>query len=229
MSGGAAPEYWAEFAKVAGMHLLAVASPGPDFALVLKQSLVRGRRTAVWTSVGIGAGILLHVGYSLLGFGLLIRSSELWFNIVKYAGAAYIAWVGVQALRAKPRPVEETENAGGAAPAVGSAGVKSDVGGGMERGAFAMGFLTNALNPKATLFFISLFVMIVNPATPKLVQAGYGLWMAVATAAWFSLVSVIFTHAQVRRKFLRHGHWIDRALGVLFLGFAVSLAVATVK
>jgi len=228
VSAGAAPEYWAEFAKVAVAHLLAVASPGPDFALVLKQSIACGRRTAVWTSVGIGAGILLHVGYSLLGLGLLIRSSELWFNVVKYAGAAYIAWVGVQALRSKPRAMNETENAEGVVGEV-SEGVKGEAGGGMERGAFAMGFLTNALNPKATLFFISLFVMIVNPATPKLVQAGYGLWMAVATAAWFSLVSVIFTHAEVRRRFLRHGHWIDRALGVVFLGFAVSLAVATAK
>ena len=97
------------------------------------------------------------------------------------------------------------------------------------RGAFVTGFLTNALNPKATLFFISLFVLIVSPTTPKLIQAGYGLWMAVATAGWFCAVSMVFTREEVRRTFLRHGHWIDRALGVVFLGFAASLAVATVN
>ena len=210
-------DYWVEFSKVAGAHLLAVASPGPDFAIVLKQSLAHGRRTAIWTSIGVGAAILLHVTYSLLGFGLLIRSSELWFNVVKYAGAAYIAWLGVQSLRAKPR----SETAGEAAlvAVVPPAG----------HGAFATGFLTNALNPKATLFFISLFVLVVSPQTPKIIQAGYGLWMCVATAAWFCFVSLVFTRPEIRGRFLRHGHWIDRALGVVFLGFAVSLVFASLE
>jgi RhtB (resistance to homoserine/threonine) family protein len=213
-------DHWLEFSKVAVAHFLAVASPGPDFAIVLKQSLSHGRRTAIWTSIGVGTAILLHVTYSLLGIGLLIRGSELWFNVVKYAGAAYIAWIGVQSLRAKPRA-----DAGKGSDADIVAPVKVPD----ERGAFAIGFLTNALNPKATLFFISLFVMVVSPQTPKLIQAGYGLWMAAATAGWFCLVSVLFTQADVRRKFLRHGHWIDRALGVVFLAFAVSLALATIK
>lgn len=217
MSGAAQsvpPDYWVEFSKVALAHLLAVASPGPDFAIVLKQSLAHGRRPGVWTAIGVGTAILLHVGYSLLGFGLLIRGSELWFNVVKFAGAAYIAWIGVQSLRAQPRCSGElAEN-------------NQAIGG---RGAFAQGFLTNALNPKCSLFFISLFVMIVSPATPKLVQAGYGLWMSLATMAWFSLVAVVFTRAEVRGRFLRHGHWIDRALGVVFLGFAVSLVFASVR
>lgn len=207
------PDYWLEFTKVAIAHLLAVASPGPDFAIVLRQSLAHGRRPAIWTAIGVGAAILLHVGYSLLGLGLLIRSSELWFNVVKYAGAAYIAWLGVQSLRTRPRT--DLNDAG---PAAGAA----------ERGAFALGFLTNALNPKCTLFFISLFVMIVNPATPKLVQAGYGVWMSLATMGWFSLVAIVFTHAEVRGRFLRHGHWIDRALGVVFLAFAASLVFTSV-
>ncbi len=219
-------DYWVEFSQVALAHLLAVASPGPDFAIVLKQSIQHGRRTAVWTSLGVGTAILLHVTYSLLGIGLLIRSSELWFNVVKYAGAAYIAWIGVQSLRARP----PAEVGGGPAAGAGSAGAEiTDTPAMRGRGAFAMGFLTNALNPKATLFFISLFVMIIDPRTPKLVQAGYGLWMAIATAGWFSLVSVLFTQERVRRKFLRHGYWIDRALGVLFLGFAVSLAFSTLR
>lgn len=212
--------YWLEFSAVAATHLIAVASPGPDFAIVLRQSLVFGRRTAILTSIGIGTAILLHVGYSLLGLGLLIQSSPGWFAAVKYAGAAYLAWLGVQSLRAKPRSPADVAGGAGAAGAGGlpTAGA-----------AFATGFLTNALNPKATLFFISLFVMMVSPRTPKLVQAGYGLWMTVVTMAWFVLVSVGFTRADVRRNFLRHGHWIDRVLGAVFLAFAGSLLWAEVR
>jgi RhtB (resistance to homoserine/threonine) family protein len=210
-------DYWVEFIKVAVAHFLAVASPGPDFAIVLKQSMSRGRRAALWTSVGVGTAILLHVTYSLLGLGLLIRSSELWFNVVKYAGAGYLAWLGVQSLRSKPKrekPVETESVAGGRRG---------------EGRAFMLGFWTNALNPKATLFFISLFAVIISPTTPKLWQAGYGAYMAIATAAWFSFVSVVFAQPEARRVYWRHGHWIDRALGVVFLGFAVSLLVAEVR
>lgn len=203
-------DYWVEFGKVALAHALAVASPGPDFAIVLKQSLLHGRRTALWTSVGIGTGILLHITYSLLGFALLVRSSEFWFSLVKYAGAAYLAWVGIQALRARPRD-----------PAVAAADSRPQP---KPRGAFVTGFLTNALgNPKATLFFLALFTVVISPATPRLVQAAYGVWMAVATAGWFCFVSIVFADERVRGRFLRYGHWIDRALGVVFLGFALSL------
>jgi RhtB (resistance to homoserine/threonine) family protein len=206
-------DYWIEFGKVALAHALAVASPGPDFAIVVKQSLAHGRRTAITTSLGVGAAISLHVGYSLLGLGLLLRSSALWFDGVKYVGAAYIAWIGVQSLRARPRQAAVGVAAENTAPP-------------SPRSAFAVGFLTNALNPKVTLFFLSLFILIVDPATPKLIQAGYGLWMVLATMGWFSLVSVFFTRADVRGKFQRYGHWIDWALGVVCLAFAARLAVA---
>ena len=209
-------DYWIEFSKVALAHALGVASPGPDFAIVVKQSLTHGRRTAIWTSIGIGMAILLQVSYSLLGLGLLLKSSTLWFDVVKYAGAGYIAWLGVQSLRTRPRdPAAPAHGNGASAPST--------------HGAFVTGFFTNVLNPKATLFFISLFVLVVSPQTPKLIQAGYGLWMAVATMAWFTFVSVCFTRDEVRRNFLRHGHWIDWALGVVFLAFAASLVMATMK
>jgi RhtB (resistance to homoserine/threonine) family protein len=204
---------WPEFLLVAGAHLVAVAVPGPDFALVLRQSITHGRRTAVWSSLGIGTGICLHVSYSLLGLGLLIRSSALWFNAVKFAGAAYLTWIGLHALRARPAPTGQ--GAPVAAPAT--------------HGAFVAGFLVNALNPKAALFFIALFSVVVNPATPRWVQAAYGAWMALATAAWFTFVSFVFTRERVRRAFLRSGHWFERAMGVLLLALAIRLALVSLQ
>ena len=208
-------DYGIEFGKVALAHLLAVVSPGPDFAVVLRQSLGYGRRVAIWTSVGIGTAILLHVTYSLLGIGLLIRKSAEWFYWLKIAGAVYIGWLGVQALRAR-------RGDAGATPAH-----ERDLPTGQA--AFLTGFLTNALNPKATLFFIALFATVISNQTPRSIQAGYGLWMSVTTIGWFCLVSVLFTRDNVRRTFAKHGHWVSRLLGVVLIGFALSLALSRVR
>jgi RhtB (resistance to homoserine/threonine) family protein len=207
--------YWPEFLTIVVAHALAVASPGPDFALVLRQSLAHGRRTAVWSSIGIGCGLSVHIAYCILGLGYFLKNSEVALATVKYLGAAYLAWVGVQALRARPRGGDVDLAGGGAVPT--------------DRSAWATGFLVNVLNPKAALFFISLFPLAVSVTTPKLVQVGYGVWMTLSTVAWFSFVAVVFTRDDVRRRFLRHGHWIDRALGVVFIGFAVSLVFAKLR
>ncbi len=206
--------YWPEFLTIFAAHALAVASPGPDFAIVIRQSLRHGRRTAIWTSVGIGCGLAVHITYCLLGLGLLLKNSPAALNLFKWLGAAYLAWIGIQALRAKPRD-GDLDLGGAAAPTTGAA--------------WRTGFLVNVTNPKVALFFIALFPVAVSPTTPKWIQAGYGVWMTLTTIAWFSFVSVMFAKEPVRRAFLRHGHWIDRALGVLFLGFALSLAVASLK
>jgi len=207
--------YWPEFLTIVVAHALAVASPGPDFAIVLRQSLRHGRRTALWTSLGIGCGLSVHITYCLLGLGLFLQKSAGALTTVKWLGAAYLAWVGVQALRAQPRGGDLDLSTGDTAPT--------------SRAAWTTGFLVNVLNPKAALFFIALFPLAVSMTTPKWIQVGYGLWMTVTTVLWFSFVSVVFTKAQVRQGFLRHGHWIDRALGVVFLGFAASLAFTSLR
>lgn len=209
--------YTAQFFTICGLHLLAVASPGPDFAIVLRQSITNGRAVALWTSVGIGSGILVHTGYSLLGIGLLVKSSITAFTVMKILAAGYLAWIGIKALRARPASLDRIQSGTTTPTAPG------------RRSAFMMGFMTNALNPKATLFFLAVFSVVIDPQTPRLLQAGYGLWMAVVTALWFSLVSLVFTHEPVRRAFLRLGHWFERAMGAVLLGLGVRLAFATTK
>jgi RhtB (resistance to homoserine/threonine) family protein len=214
--------YWSEFLIVALAHLVAVISPGPDFAMVLRQSITFGRRTAIWTSVGVGTGILVHVTYSLLGIGLLVRSSVLAFNILKWLGALYLAWIGLKALRARAAPGAAAAGAAAAVPPV-SRGTPR------RRAAYVTGFLTNALNPKATLFFVALFSVVINPRTPVLLQTGYGVWMALVTAGWFMLVSLFFSQERVRAGFLRCGHWFERTMGVILLALGVRLALATAR
>jgi threonine/homoserine/homoserine lactone efflux protein len=213
--------YWALFIKIAVAHMLAVMAPGPDFAMVVRQSLAHGRRAALWTSIGIGTAILVHVTYALLGIGILLRTSPAAFMAAKFLGAGYLAWIGAKALMSRPRATLS------GAPA----GAEGDLSRPREPGpgaAWTTGFLTNVLNPKVGLFFVAIFSTLIGPATPKVIQGAFGLWMSATTMAWFCLVSVVFTREDVRSAFLRRGHWIDRAMGVVFIGLAAALALASV-
>ncbi len=203
--------YWTEFLTVALIHLLAVASPGPDFAVVVRESVANGRRAGTWTALGVGSAIFLHVTYSLLGIGLIVSQSIMLFSALKWLAAAYLVYIGIKALRAKPADsgAEELPT-----PAVERT----------PRGAFTTGFVTNGLNPKATLFFLSLFTVVINPHTPLLVQAGYGVYLAAATASWFCLVAWLFSQQRVRAGFTRMGHWFDRMMGVVLIALGVKVA-----
>ena len=212
--------FWAQFLKVAVAHLLAVASPGPDFAMVVRQSVTHGRRSAVWTSIGIGSAILVHVTYAVLGIGILLRTYPVAYTAVKFVGAGYLAWIGAKGLMSRPRR-------GLAASPAGAEAELSRPAEPAPRTAWTTGFLTNVFNPKVTLFFVAIFASVIDPATPKVIQAGYGLWMSASTMAWFSMVSLFLTREDVRSAFLRGGHWIDRAMGIVLIGLAVALAVAS--
>lgn len=191
--------YLSQFLTVAIVHLLAVASPGPDFAIVVRQSITYGRRTALLTSCGVGMGIMIHVIYSLLGIGLIVSQSLVAFTVMKFAGAGYLIYIGVKAIRTKPVSLTFTQGKELELPS--------------RRSAIWVGFLTNGLNPKATLFFLSLFTVVISPQTPVTVQFIYGVYMAFATALWFSMVSMLFGQERVRQLFSRIGHWFERLMG----------------
>uniref|UniRef100_A0A1I7ZZH4 Lysine transporter LysE n=1 Tax=Steinernema glaseri TaxID=37863 RepID=A0A1I7ZZH4_9BILA len=112
------------------------------------------------------------------------------FNVLKWLAAAYLVYIGIKALRARPAPA-------------GSESVQVSTVARTPRAAFVAGFMTNGLNPKATLFFLSLFTVVINPHTPLLIQAGYGAYLALATGLWFCLVALLFSHARVRSGFAR--------------------------
>ncbi|RKU00292.1 amino acid transporter [Burkholderia sp. Nafp2/4-1b] len=199
-----------EWIVVVTITLLAVISPGPDFAMVTRNSLMLSRRAGLLTACGIGLGVTIHVSYTLLGVGLLVRQSLWLFNAVKLVGALYLIYLGAKMLAAKP---EDGRPATAAAPL-------SDL------AALRTGFLTNALNPKTTVFIVSLFMQAVRPDTPLIVQIGYGAFIALAHAGWFSLVALCFSADAVRDRLLSLRHWIDRTFGALLVGFGVMLAIA---
>lgn len=202
-------EYWQQFLLIASAHLLAVMSPGPDFAIVMRQSLVFGKRFAIITSLGIGLAIFVHVAYAVLGVGLLIQSTEWLFKLIQLAGAGYLIYIGYGAIRSQA-DTSSAKQVGDTTKSVMTDGK-----------AFRQGFVTNVLNPKATLFFLSLFTTLVDATTPIIIQGFYGVWMAIVTAAWFVFLSYILTSKAVRGFFNQFGYWIDRILG----GFLIALAL----
>ena len=208
--------YWTEFLTVALIHLLAVASPGPDFAIVVRESVGFGRRAGMFTALGVGVGIFVHVAYSLLGIGLIVSQSIVLFNALKWLAAAYLLYIGIRALRAKPADSASAE-------------LNLAKGARSPRAAFVMGFVTNGLNPKATLFFLSLFTVVIDPHTPLLVQAGYGVYLALATALWFCLVALLFSQPRVRTGFARLGHWFDRLMGGVLIALGIKLAFSELR
>jgi RhtB (resistance to homoserine/threonine) family protein len=203
--------YLDEFLLIVLSHFFAVASPGPDFALVLKQSVQEGRNNALASSAGIATGILVHVTYCVLGVALVITQSPALFTALKYIAAAYLAYIGLMALKASAQPVSEQQFDG-------KAQYESLF------KAFSRGFLVNALNPKATVFFLSLFTLVISIDTPIIVQAGYGLYMALATWLWFSGLSLVISRTSVRMFFLKSGHWFDRGIGIVLIGLAIRVA-----
>jgi len=186
--------------------------PGADFAMVLRQSVVHGRREALFTSAGIAASILVHGTYTLLGVGVIVGQSLLLFNILKWAGAAYLVYLAISALRSPPPQAPEV---------IGEAGMRKG-----DMSAFALGFLTNLLNPKAVLFFLALFTSLVSVRTGGEAKVIYVGSMSLMLFAWFALVSVFFTTPSIRQGFFRAGRWFNRVTGITFLALAVRVALA---
>jgi len=214
--------YTEQFILIAAVHLLAVASPGPDFAIILKQSIRYDRRTAIMTSFGIATGILLHVTYSLVGIGVIIASDDRLFTALKYIAASYFCYIAWHSLRAKKpddssgelrdSSSEKKQNSNEQIPST--------------KRAFFTGFLVNGLNVKATLFFVSLFSVVIAPTTPFTIKLSYGLYMTVATAIWFVCLSYLLTHHRVRYYLQVKGYLFDRVMGAALLLLAIQLVLS---
>ncbi|NEP19026.1 MAG: LysE family transporter [Leptolyngbya sp. SIO4C1] len=207
--------FFSAWLTVFAISLVAVVTPGPDFALTLRNSLAYSRRAGVYTAVGVGAGNLVHATYSLIGIGAVISKSILLFNILKWVGAAYLIYIGLKSLASR-RIASTAEN--------------FEPQRNIEQWtAFRIGFLGNLLNPKATLFFLALFTQIVQPTTPILMQAIYGMTVAVVALLWFALVAVIISQRTLKRHILSFSHWLERLTGAALISLGLRLAVAEVS
>ncbi|WPU66178.1 LysE family translocator [Peredibacter starrii] len=198
---------------VSSLHFLALVSPGPDFVLTVRNALQFGRNMGFATAVGFGMGIALHVSYAVGGVAILIHKFPQIFEFVKILGALYLIWLGLSTLWAirNPKAVHEV---------VAEKKVQEQT---LMTG-LRQGFLTNILNPKATLFTLGLFTSIIPPETnlPTLIACGVN--MSVLTVLWFMVVSVLFSTKNVRMGYLTAERGINFVFAMFFL-FAGTMII----
>lgn len=188
---------------------ISLISPGPDFAITVKNSLVYSRRSGLLTALGIALASLVHISYTLLGLGVLIANIPILMQILQYIGGIYLLYIGYKNLLAKSAADEFS---------------KYDAANDLRPiQAFSTGFITNLFNPKAMLFFISLFSVLM----PKSITESDKLLLAVILffeiLIWFSFVAFSLSGKNTRAKFQSMSHWIERITGVILIALALKL------
>lgn len=186
-----------------------VVLPGPDTLVVLRSIVRGGRRRGVATALGNLLGLCVWVGAASLGLSALLRASEVGYDVLRFAGAAYLVWLGVQSIRARNAPREDSGGRGG-----------------ILGTGFLAGVLTNLLNPKVGVFFVTFLPGFVPAGDPVgLTSLLFGSVFVVLTAAYWVLVLGLaaritrwMTEQRVRRR-------LDALAGTVLIGFGVRLAV----
>lgn len=201
-----------EWFSLAIFGLLIVVSPGADFVLVFKNSSLSGRKAGLLTALGIGLGVCVHITYSMIGISHLVSHNPLVLSIVKYAGAAYLIYLGVSGLmstrlRLPSEPAQRRPNHPG--------------------GYLLQGFLCNALNPKTMLFFLSVFgQLITTPPGNQSFVIAYGAYLALLHTAWFALVAYLITSARMVEWLQKFGHRINQTCGLGLITFGITLSTS---
>lgn len=204
-------EYLPLIGTVAFLNLLAAMSPGPDFVMVVRNSLCFSRRSGIFTSLGISLALGVHLFYCAAGVGFLISKSIILFSIIKFLGAGYLIYMGIGSILTKGSKIDvNTERS------------TADL---TRSQAFRMGFLTNVLNPKATLFFLSLFTFVIGSSTPVYIVLTISAIIIVTAFTWFTIVSIFLAQPKIQRIFLKYEKGINYTLGGFLIALGVKIAL----
>jgi threonine/homoserine/homoserine lactone efflux protein len=210
----------AQFMAFLGLAVLFTLTPGADTMLTLRNAVTRGTRGGLWTMAGICSGFFVQPMLAALGLAALFVRSEWAFSIVKWAGALYLLYLGVQSLRSgwrywrgrhdvkNPNEVAELEWVN---PWV----------------SFREGLLSNALNPKIAIFYFALLPQFMKPGDPVLLKslllAGSHYLMG---AIWLSTLALLAGRASMMLRRPRVRAFMDGLSGFALLGFGIRLATA---
>lgn len=201
------------FLTVALVHIVALMSPGPDFFFVSQTAVSRSRKEAMMGVLGITTGVMIWAGVALLGLNLILAKMAWLHNIIMIGGGLYLCWMGYQMLRGALKKGPQN----GDAPQVELAA---------SGRSFIKGLLTNLANPKAIIYFGSVFSLFVGDSVGAGARWGIFMLIAVETFAWFTVVASLFALPQIRRGYQRLAKWIDGFAGALFAGFGIHLIIS---
>ncbi|WP_018693743.1 LysE family translocator [Algicola sagamiensis] len=204
-------QYLPEILSISMIAIFMAMSPGADFIMVSRNSIFTSRRAGVFSAFGVAAAIWVHVAYSIAGLAFIISQSIVLFSILKYCGAAYLIYVGWKTFRAKATSAQLEGEAQGTLS---------------SWRAFQIGFITNVLNPKTTLFFFSIFTQVVQVDSPLWLQLLYGFIISFAHAAWFCAVAIFLSQPVLLQKFEQKKKVIERLVGSLLMGFGLKIAMS---
>lgn len=200
-----------EFITTSLVIVLGAISPGPDFVIVTRNTLRFSQKIGTITGFGIACSNLLHASYCILGITILIAKSPLLFNSIKYIGAAYLIYLGIKGLIEKPMrstiSVDKTKD-------------KISI-----IQAFLQGMYCNALNPKAIIFFLALFTMLIKPSTSIFAQVAYGFEIFLIAFIWFAIVAAFFSH-KIIKNFLGHFmYYLSKIFGCALIAFGLKISM----
>lgn len=201
------------FLTVALVHIIALMSPGPDFFFVSQTAVSRSRKEALMGVLGITCGVMVWAGVALLGLHLIIEKMAWLHTIIMVGGGLYLCWMGYQMLRGAlkksdaPAPEPQVELA-------------------RSGRSFLKGLLTNLANPKAIIYFGSVFSLFVGDNVGTGERWGIFLLIVLETLTWFTVVANLFALPAMRRGYQRMAKWIDGIAGTLFAGFGIHLIIS---
>ena len=205
---------FAEILTFVVVAALLVMSPGPNGVLIAKTVPTSGRAAGFANIAGFVAAFYVHGALSILGISVILLQSALLFSVLKFAGAAYLCWIGVCAL------IE----------AVGRRDAPATVMPARRRRtllrAAAEGFLTNALNPKVSLFYLAAFPQFIASGSASAGPAFFLVFLhSVLNALWFGAMVLLFARLASLAGSGRFQHWLKGTTGAVFIGFGVQLAL----
>ncbi|HDZ32257.1 MAG TPA: LysE family translocator [Pseudoalteromonas sp.] len=197
--------------SLAAICMMGAMSPGPSLAVVLKHSLNGSMKNGMLAALSHGIGVGLYAGASLLGLGALMTQFPTVYQILVYLGAAYLAYLGIKILLAKPSNNELEVQ-------------KSEV---SEAKALQDGFAIAFLNPKLAIFFLALFSQFIDPQALTLsVGIIMCLTVFVIDTGWYLLVALLTEVSKTRFGFTKQNPWLDKILGVVFIALAIKVVIS---
>ena len=202
--------YMAEIIAVSTIAIFMAMLPGADFVMVTRTSIYNGRFAGLYMSLGMCLSVCIHASYSIAGLAVVIANSPWLFSAIKYLGAAYLIYIAWQLLTTRESlNKDQSSSTTQMSPFM----------------ALRLGFTCNILNPKTSIFFLSIFTQVVSIDTPIIMQISYGLIIVLAHFIWYSGVALLLSYPSILPRFNRQKQKVDKVAGFVLMLIAIKLSL----